>query len=152
MSGAGCGVPVWVRHYKVSLGRFALLLWEKSVRRLFQFTFSFSRLLVRHWPVSVGQWRMRHGMMCQWECVCSMRLVLEGLLRSCRRTVWNGFFQFTFDVPHAVTYSILVVCCWPVVKGVGCCLSVRAFQYEIYCRWWTYCVNLNVELRVANIE
>ena len=36
-----------------------------------------------------------------------------------------------------VTYSIFVVFCWSVVKGVGCCLSVRAFQCKIYCRWCT---------------
>ena len=36
-----------------------------------------------------------------------------------------------------VTSSIFFVFCWSVVKGAGCCLSVRAFQYEIYCRWCT---------------
>ena len=45
---------------------------------------------------------------------------------------------FSFHIRlFRVTSSIFVVVCWSVVKGVGCCLSVIAFQYEIYCRWCT---------------
>ena len=45
---------VRVCHYGVSLGRLALLLWEKSVKWPFHFTFDFSQSLIYHLLFSVG--------------------------------------------------------------------------------------------------
>ena len=66
--------------------------------------------------------------------MCHYEVSFEGLPGSCRRKAWNGFSFHIWFFP--VTDSIFVVFSWSVVKGVEGYLSMTAFQYKSFCRWW----------------
>ena len=65
--------------------------------------------------------------------LCHYQVRFQELIGVLQEKSGKRLFHFTFDFPPVI-YSRFAVFCWSVMKGVGCCLAGRAFQYEIYCK------------------